>query len=718
MKENNKLQIYGLQAIAVVSIILYHAQITIYGQQLFKGGFIGVDIFFVLSGYLITSIILKELITTDSFSFKNFYERRIRQIFPVLLLVILASLPFAWIYLLPTDLINFSESIITLLSFSSNFYFHYSGNAFGESGSLSKPFIHTWLISVLAQYYIIFPIILLIVFRYFRKYLIHILILGFVISLVMADSGSRNYPSFNFYVLPTRGWELLVGSIMAYYETTLSQRSNNKTLNLEIKITIDQSNNKKITSFLFPVARAKKILYLILPSVGLFLIGHSILFFYDEMFHPSFYTLPPIIGVCLIIWFSNKDEIITKILSTKLFVGIGLISYSLYLWHYPIFAFARSIDFFNGDILKGLSIGLVILILSIFSYYLLEKPFRDRKNNFKILIIPILLAVFISIIVNIIIIKNKGIPDRYPKIIAKQLKEKPWTLLKNSQGQPCYGSKANCKFNSLSNKKIYLIGDSHMASIMFDLKNKVVQKDYQFIPIIQPGCLYFPGFNLIDLKVKKININCNNIYFQKIKNTLSKEKNSIIIFGGRFPLSLSGYLFDNLEGGGEVQDNEYKVSSDRKWRKNYISDGQYETLQDSFINEVSKISENNQIILIYPIPEVGWNVVAKMNKFIQNLKFPNDLKKFHNKFTKSTLITTDYKVYKERSESSFSLLNSVVGKNIYRVYPHKLFCDKAIKSRCITHDSNDIFYVDGHHPSSKGAEMINDLIMKEIENIW
>ena len=141
MKANNKLQIYGLQAVAIGAIILYHAQITIYDQQLFKGGFIGVDIFFVISGYLITSIILKELITTDSFSFKNFYERRIRQIFPVLLLVILASLPFAWLYLLPADLLNFSKSIITLLSFSSNFYFHYSGNAFGVLGSLSKPLL-------------------------------------------------------------------------------------------------------------------------------------------------------------------------------------------------------------------------------------------------------------------------------------------------------------------------------------------------------------------------------------------------------------------------------------------------------------------------------------------------------------------------------------------------------------------------------------------------
>jgi peptidoglycan/LPS O-acetylase OafA/YrhL len=188
-----------------------------------------------------------------------------------------------------------------------------------------KPFLHTWSLSVEEQYYILFPIVLLITFKYFRRYLIHILILGFIVSLGLADWGSINHPSFNFYVLPTRGWELLAGSILAYFEITLGHRSKNQRLNF------------------------------ILPCIGLFLIGYSILFFNDKMFHPSFYTLSPIVGVCLIIWFSDKDELITKILSTKLFVGIGLISYSLYLWHYPIFVFAAKLDIADGNIFIKLS---------------------------------------------------------------------------------------------------------------------------------------------------------------------------------------------------------------------------------------------------------------------------------------------------------------------------------------------------------------------------
>jgi peptidoglycan/LPS O-acetylase OafA/YrhL len=220
MKITYRPEIDGLRAIAVGAVILYHSQITIFGQQPFKGGFIGVDIFFVISGYLITSIILKELVTTGSFSFKYFYERRIRRILPALIFVMSASLPFAWIYLSLSSFEDFSKSILYSLGFSSNYYFWYSGHQYGAESGFLKPFLHTWSLSLEEQFYFLFPIILLITFKYFRKYLIHILILGFVISLGLADWSSRNYPSASFYFLHTRIWELLAGSILAYFEIT------------------------------------------------------------------------------------------------------------------------------------------------------------------------------------------------------------------------------------------------------------------------------------------------------------------------------------------------------------------------------------------------------------------------------------------------------------------------------------------------------------------
>ena len=340
MKLTYRPEIDGLRAIAVMAVVLYHAQISIFGKEIFKGGFIGVDIFFVISGYLITSIILKELLITGSFSFKKFFERRIRRILPALLLVMVVSLPFAWKYMLPYSFVDYSKSILTSLGFNSNFYFWYSGQRYGAEPSLLKPFLHTWSLSIEEQYYILFPIILLFFFKMLRSYLLYILIFGFFVSLLLAEWGSKNYSSLNFYILPTRGWELMAGSIIAYVEIFKGHRTRIKILNT------------------------------IFCAIGFVLIGYSFLFFDDEMFHPSFYTLYPIIGVCLIIWFSNKDELITKILSTELLVGIGLISYSLYLWHYPIFSFLRITEATVTQLEKIVCLVLS-LVMSIISYFLI-----------------------------------------------------------------------------------------------------------------------------------------------------------------------------------------------------------------------------------------------------------------------------------------------------------------------------------------------------------
>lgn len=377
-------EIDGLRAIAVVSVILYHSRVSIMGYPIFTGGFIGVDIFFVISGYLISSIILKELTTTGTFSFKHFYQRRVRRIIPVLLLVMLVSSAFAWRYLLPDDFVDFSKSILYSLGFSSNFYFWYSGEAYWEQSSLFKPFLHTWSLSIEEQFYIIFPIILFIIFKYYRKYFAFTLILFFITSLFFADWSSRNFSSLSFYILPSRAWELLSGSILAYFEIQLGHRSKNEMLNK------------------------------ILPSIGLLLVGHSLWFFNDKIIHPSFYTMSSIFGICLIIWFANKNELITKIISSKLFVSIGLISYSLYLWHYPVFSFSRYLEFTQHSIFKKMFLGILILILSIFSYYVLERVARNRKYQFKFVFFFVIIFSFFLIFANSIIILKNGYKTRMP----------------------------------------------------------------------------------------------------------------------------------------------------------------------------------------------------------------------------------------------------------------------------------------------------------------
>ena len=235
--------------------------------------------------------------------------------------------------------------------------------------------------------------------------------------------------------------------------------------------------------------------------------------------------------------------------------------------------------------------------------------------------------------------------------------------------------------------------------ISFYLKNKLLIKNYQFISSAIVGCIYFPGFSLIDIK-SNLETNCNKNYFSKLEKKIEENNNSIIIFGGRFPLYLVKNNFNNSEGGKDLN----------LWmkEKKFIQTGNFETINSSFQNSVEKLSKNNIIILVYPIPEVGWDVPRK---FIHNFFYKK------KELTKENYITTSYKVYKDRTKSSFQLLDSIKGKNIYRVYPHKLFCNKLINDRCLAHNEKDIFYKDDNHPSAKGAEMITNLIMKEIDKI-
>ena len=463
MKITYRPEIDGLRSLAVGAVIIYHSQIKIYNNQIFEGGFLGVDIFFVISGYLISSIILRELFETGSFSFKYFYEKRIRRILPALLFVIFVSVAFAWVYLLPSDLEEFFKSILYSLGFSSNFYFYFSGLQYGDIDGLSKPLLHTWSLSVEEQFYILFPIFLFFTFLYFRKFLLLIFIFVFIFSLGLAEwVGEKNF-SLNFYILPSRIWELLAGTILAYLEITKGR----------------EFQPTKINSFF--------------TITGIFLILLSFYFFNDDVPHPSFYTLLPILGTCLIIWYSNKDEIITKILSSKIFVKIGLISYSLYLWHYPIFAFARINEFTEGSIIKKLSLGLLVLLISIISYYFVEKPFRNKNINFNSILIGLLLSIIILTVSSFYVINKNGAVNKLNIIVEETISSPIFkSKCKFSTDQTDFLNENSFinKFNECKKKYkkfILILGDSHSVDI-FNSFSKISEEKKFIVGLNRGGC--------------------------------------------------------------------------------------------------------------------------------------------------------------------------------------------------------------------------------------
>jgi len=670
MKIKHRPEIEGLKAIAIISIIFYHLPISVNDFRFFSGGFFGIDIFFTISGYLITSIMLRELILTGSFSFKNFYKKRIRRIIPVLLFVILASIPLAWFLLLPNDIIFFSISNITSLSFTSNFYYWYTGEE-NFQNEIVKPFLHTWSISILVQFYLLFPIFLVISFKYLKKYLIYIFILIFFVSFGLAFWAAKYHAGFNFYILPTRAWEFIAGSIVAYFEITSANLKTNKRMN--------------------PV----------LSYTGLFLIAYSILFLNNKIVHPSFYTFIPILGICLIIWTSQKNLITTKILSNKLFVGLGLISYSLYLWHYSIFAFANIANFTKENLSEKFLLVFITLMISIISYYFIELPSKNNNKKIFYSIISVIYAVIFFTSNNII--KNDGHNTRFPQIFDVRQKE----VLRDPKNlHRCNGDVSvsrTCFFNIDSNKKIYFISDSQPWNMLPYLKDVLVKKDYQFITAAHNTCSYFPGFKLKDKQQtqKSYERVCNIDEYVKL---LANSDNSIIIFWSRLPLYLEKSFFDNKEGGVE-KGNIY-------WDQHFVSDNKNLSIEQSFKDSVSKLAKNNKIILVYPLPEAGWDVPKKLlgpsimkSKLMEKISIPKEY------------LTLSYEIYKDRNKSSFDLLDSVEGNNVYRIYPHKLFCNTIIQNRCLIHDDKNIFYSDGSHASPKASILIGDLILNNIENI-
>ena len=297
MKLNYRPEIDGLRALAVISVVLYHAKFSIFNLNIFSGGFLGVDIFFVISGYLITLIILKELSISKKFSFINFYERRVRRIIPAFFFILIFISPVAWLILLPFDYIVYAKSNISAALFYSNYFFWKDQLVYASESALLKPLLHTWSLSIEEQFYILFPLIFILFWKYLRKYLLIILILGLVISLIFSDFISHQFPTFNFYNLLSRAWELLAGSLVAF---------------------IQFKNYKIIKKSYFPYI-----------SFCAFLIIIISLFYFDSSIrNPSLLTFIPVISTSILIYSLSHQSLVKSFLSFSAFVKLGLISYS------------------------------------------------------------------------------------------------------------------------------------------------------------------------------------------------------------------------------------------------------------------------------------------------------------------------------------------------------------------------------------------------------
>jgi len=335
-------EIDGLRAFAVIPVILFHA-----GFSSFSGGFIGVDIFFVISGFLITTIIISEL-DRKNFSIVRFYERRARRILPALVFMIIISSIVATRLFAPSDLEDYFKSVLSVSVFSSNIFFWQSSGYFDTAVEL-KPLLHTWSLAVEEQYYLIFPVLLMVFWKFGKKNIALLIAVIAASSLALAEVGSTRFASANFYLLPTRAWELLLGSLTAFHVARHAD---------------DDSTHR-------PLKEALGWIGVALCVAPVFLYDASTPF-------PGIYAIPPTVGACLVIVFASGRTTAGRLLSTKPLVWIGLVSYSAYLWHQPIFAFARyQIEGPSPLVFSGLI--LATLAAAYLSWRFVEKPFRSPQ---------------------------------------------------------------------------------------------------------------------------------------------------------------------------------------------------------------------------------------------------------------------------------------------------------------------------------------------------
>ena len=491
-------EIDGLRAIAVLSVIFYHSTFTLFDIKFLSGGFIGVDIFFVISGYLISKIIYNEIEKTNKFSYINFFKRRIKRIVPALFFVIIITFPFTYFTTMPNFFVDYAKSIISIVFFVSNLFFWNTSIAYDAMQFVQfQPFLHAWTLSLEEQFYFIFPFLFILFFKNFKKYLTLLVFLGFCLSLFLADYLSYTHASINFYSLPTRAWEFLSGTILVLFE-----------------------KKKLLTNF-------RKIIKSFFIIVGLALIIFSFIRFNDKMYLPSIMSLLPVIGTCMIIFFSYKNNILIRVLSSDILTSIGLISYSLYLWHYPVFIILTELNFLIQLIL--------IFLLSYISYILVEKNFRKKSKSkfFTIKTIFIFGIIIITIHSISIHFKKNHNYQNYPQIIQNSLIERE--IIKVDQNL-----KIRKKYEK-TKQDVYIAGDSHMYVLWNAmLKNKETKNFNLISQNLSDGCYYVSGFDKINYFTRKKSDICSLENQNTRKLNFLKKKNTTVIIGGRLPFYLNG----------------------------------------------------------------------------------------------------------------------------------------------------------------------------------
>jgi peptidoglycan/LPS O-acetylase OafA/YrhL len=554
----------GLRFLAVLPVMFYHA-----GIPGFSGGYIGVDVFFVISGYLITGIIIEEL-DQGSFSLHNFYERRARRILPALFTVILCSTAVAAIVALPAQFATFGKSALATVFFSSNIFFWGQDNYFGGASEM-MPLLHTWSLAVEEQFYLLFPPVLIMIVTWrptARTYLLSGVCLA---SIAVGIYGVAHHPSAAFYLPPARVWELLLGSLLVLGHFQM---------------------------------RIPTALHLPLGIAGLLCISIPVAVYSKDTGFPGLAALPPCIGTSILLHIGAKRQtMVTRLLSLRPLVLLGLISYSLYLWHWPVLVFLR---LYLGEVALGTSVGLLAIafstVMAFLSWRYIERPFRTKGFLSRRRIFT--LAAAISLVVAVLggaISQQNGFPFRFsPRV--NQLADAARNV--DPRSVYCPGnmpSGERCRIGSMGDVEVdfLLWGDSHAAAVLpaVDYAAKFTGHAGYFVG--DAACP--PLIGVVRLRINMAR-QCRDFNYDVLSYIEAQgDRIKLVILAGRWAQLADGQSYMNESGRGVVIIDNESTSAGPTANLAVFERGLRRTV-------TALVKMGKSVVILGDAPEVGWHV--------------------------------------------------------------------------------------------------------------
>lgn len=640
-------EINGLRGVAILLVVLFHYEIFP-----FSGGFIGVDIFFVISGYLITKIIINK--KYSDLNYINFVKNRIRRIFPGLIFMILLSIPLFFLILSPNHLEKFANSIISNIFFLPNFYFWTQSNYFDLSSSF-KPLLHTWSLGIEFHFYFLWPFLFIFLYKLTKKKIILnlSLISLIILSIIFLEILIKKGPVFEnkflygifvsdtiFFLSPFRIFEFIFGSLLA------------------INLKRIQNNFYNEILFIF----------------GVLIILFSSIYIDEKFYFPSIIALLPLTGTFILI-FSKDSKYSAYLLRNNFINFFGNISYSLYLYHWPVYIFFKYYKFSELDFTEKLSAFLISLILSYFSYNFIERYYLNKKNKIfdKKLVTSAVFVFIISLTINFNNGFNFRLNDESQKVLNNKLNNYGGLCLKNELKN--YKKKDRCLIGNQDNLDFLLVGDSHGKALTYGLKTFAKKNNFNF-STFEDMCQTYPNLN-------------SNIKSCNIEEKIPKN----IIIGKKF--------YDY-----QIEDNKLDEIS-RQYMdkiKSIILNDKFKNLENIIvIGQVPEFySSYGDALSCYARPQiiVKKNCENFLNKEIYSSNY--SLKENH-RFKQKKILNQNLKKYASfRGENNF---------NIIFFDPFDYFCEEL---KCEQVIDGNLIYSDSTHLSKYGSNYLISKIEKEL----